>query len=209
MILPSVVRSGSTPKRSWAPPQATRKPVMTSSKMSRAPYRVHRARQASRKPGSGGTTPMLPATGSTMSAAISSPRSANRVVNDSTSLYSTSSVSAVVALVTPGLSGSDEREHAAAGRRKERVGVAVVAADELDDLLALREATGHAHGAHRGLGAGVDHAHHLDRRHGLADEARQLDLELGGRAETGAQVDLGVQTADHVGVAPAKDHGAP
>ncbi len=50
---------------------------------------------------------MLPATGSTMRAAISSPRSANSSVSDSTSLYSTSSVSAVVALVTPGLSGSE------------------------------------------------------------------------------------------------------
>ena len=38
MILPKVVRSGSMPKRAWAPPKAARKPVMTSSKMSRAPY---------------------------------------------------------------------------------------------------------------------------------------------------------------------------
>ena len=37
--------------------------------MSTAPYRVHSSRQASRKPARGGTTPMLPATGSTMSAA--------------------------------------------------------------------------------------------------------------------------------------------
>ena len=79
---------------------------MTSSKMSTAPCLVHSSRQASRKPGCGGTTPMLPATGSTMSAAISSPRSSNTSVSAATSLYSTSSVSAVVPLVTPGLSGS-------------------------------------------------------------------------------------------------------
>ena len=95
-----------TPKRSCAPPQPTRKPVMTSSKISIVPYLVHRARHASRKPGCGGTTPMLPATGSTMSAAIFSPSTANSSVSVCTSLYSTSRVSAVVALVTPGLSGS-------------------------------------------------------------------------------------------------------
>jgi len=50
---------------------------------------------------------MLPATGSTMTAAISSPRSAKSSSRPSPSLYSRSSVSAVVALVTPGLSGSE------------------------------------------------------------------------------------------------------
>ena len=94
------------PNRSWAPPQAMRNPVMTSSKISTAPCALHKPRQASRKPGSGGTTPMLPATGSTMRAAISSPRDSKRSVRATTSLYSTSSVSAVVPLVTPGLSGS-------------------------------------------------------------------------------------------------------
>ena len=69
----ATVRSGRTPKRSCAPPRATRKPVITSSKMSSAPRCVAQRRSASRKPGSGGTTPMFPATGSTMIAASPSP----------------------------------------------------------------------------------------------------------------------------------------
>ena len=79
---------------------------MTSSKMSTVPYLSHRLRQASRNPGCGGTTPMLPATGSTMRAAMLLPSTANSSVSVCTSLYSTSRVSAVVPLVTPGLSGS-------------------------------------------------------------------------------------------------------
>ena len=209
MILPSVVRSGSTPKRSWAPPQATRKPVMTSSKMSTAPCLVHSSRQASRKPGCGGTTPMLPATGSTMSAAISSPRSSNSLGQRGDVVVLDQQRVGRRALGDAGAVGQREREHAAAGGGQEAVRVAVVAADELDDLLAAGEAAGDAHGAHRRLGARVDHAHELDGRHGLADEARQLDLELRGRAVARAAVDLLLQPADDLGVSPAEDHGSP
>jgi hypothetical protein len=76
MILPSVVRSGRTPDSSCTPPRATRKPVMTSSKISSAPWRSQIARRPSRKPGTGSTMFMLPAIGSTMMQAISAPSSA-------------------------------------------------------------------------------------------------------------------------------------
>ena len=51
-------------------PGATRKPVITSSKISSAPERAVISRSPGRKSASGGTTPMLPATGSTITAAI-------------------------------------------------------------------------------------------------------------------------------------------
>ena len=76
ITLPSVVRSGRMPKRACAPPSATRKPVITSSKISTAPWRVHSSRSASRKPGAGSTRFMLPATGSTITPAICLPFSA-------------------------------------------------------------------------------------------------------------------------------------
>ena len=47
---PSVVRSGVTPNRSWAPPGACRNPVMTSSKIRTTPASVQAARIVSRKP---------------------------------------------------------------------------------------------------------------------------------------------------------------
>src|SRR5579864_8690820 len=40
MILPSTVRSGRTPNSCWAPPGATRKPVITSSKNEQTPRLV-------------------------------------------------------------------------------------------------------------------------------------------------------------------------
>ncbi len=75
MILPNAVRSGVTPYTAPAPSYATRKPVITSSKKSRAPCSSQSARSPSRNPGSGGTTPMFAATGSTTTTAISRPRS--------------------------------------------------------------------------------------------------------------------------------------
>src|SRR5215211_3357447 len=72
-ILPKIVRSGITPYRSWAPPRAIRKPVITSSKTSNAPDASLSCRRPSRNPGAGGTTPTFPATGSTMMQANPSP----------------------------------------------------------------------------------------------------------------------------------------
>ena len=72
-IFPSTVRSALISNRSCAPPRAIRKPVITSSKTSSAPEASQRSRSASRKPGAGGTTPMFPATGSTITQARPSP----------------------------------------------------------------------------------------------------------------------------------------
>ena len=58
MILPKVVRSGRTPKRSWAPPHAVRN-EMTSSKISRMPCRSVTSRSRGRKPSTGGISPAL------------------------------------------------------------------------------------------------------------------------------------------------------
>jgi hypothetical protein len=53
-----------------APPADARNPEMTSSKSSTMPWRVQRSRSPARNPSPGATTPMLPAIGSTTSAAI-------------------------------------------------------------------------------------------------------------------------------------------
>ena len=72
MILPSVVRSGRMPKRSWAPPGATRN-EMTSSKIRRMPRRSVASRSPSRKPSRTGIIPPLASIGSTMRQAMSPP----------------------------------------------------------------------------------------------------------------------------------------
>ena len=54
MTLPNVLRSGVTSSSSCPPPRATRKPVITSSRISRAPTRSHSARSPLRNPALGG-----------------------------------------------------------------------------------------------------------------------------------------------------------
>ena len=96
-----------TPYRAWAPPWATRKPVITSSKTRRAPCAAVTSRRPSRKPGAGGMTPTFAATGSTMTAAIRPGWASNVAATASTSLYGTTTVSAATASVTPALPGID------------------------------------------------------------------------------------------------------
>ena len=43
--------------------------------------------------------------------------------------------------------------------------------------------------AHAGFGAGIDQAHHFDRRNGIDDQFGQLDFAAGGRAEAGADLE--------------------
>ncbi len=66
MTLPKHVRSGVMANASCAPPQPSRNPVITSSKIKMAPTRSHSERSPARKPSTGWTRPMLAATGSTM-----------------------------------------------------------------------------------------------------------------------------------------------
>ncbi len=99
MTLPNVVMSGRTSYRAWAPPASRRKPVITSSKINSAPTRSHSARSPSRNPGCGAITPMLAATGSTITAATSG-------VSAGTRLYGTTRVSATAPAGTPAVPGS-------------------------------------------------------------------------------------------------------
>ena len=104
-IFPRHVMSGLSPARSCIPPRATRQPVITSSKIETAPLLAHPSRIASRNPGSGGTSPMFPTTGSTMTAAIVSPRAAKRARSAGMSLYGSVTVFAAVLAGTPAESG--------------------------------------------------------------------------------------------------------
>ena len=54
--------------------------------------------------------------------------------------------------------------------------MAMVAAVEFHDVVALREATCHADRRHGGLGARGGHAHLFHRGHPLADRLRHIDL---------------------------------
>ena len=96
---------------------------------------------ASRKPGSGGTTPMLPTTGSTMTAAISLPRAAKRARRAADVVERAASRCwQPCAAGTPAESGTPNVARAAARLDEQEVRVAVVAALELHDDVAPGEA---------------------------------------------------------------------
>ena len=87
--------------------------------------------------------------------------------------------------------------------------MAVVAAFELDDLVAAGIATGQANGAHGGFGAGVDHADHVHGRHQLADLVGHGDFGGGGGAEAQAVADRLIHGLNHLWVVMAENHGPP
>ena len=123
------------PKRPCAPDQPTRKPVITSSKTRSAPARVVSSRSISRKPaGAGGTTPMLP--GDRLD---DDGRESRRVRPDRRPrrprgrCSRATTVRSRDALRHPRAVGDAERERAGAGAHQQSVGVAVVAAVELED----------------------------------------------------------------------------
>ncbi|MNS62408.1 hypothetical protein D3C72_954670 [compost metagenome] len=102
-----------------------------------------------------------------------------------------------------------EGGQARAGLHQQRVGMAVVAAFELDDGLAAGGAARQVQRAHRGFGARTHEAHHRHRRHEGQDGFGQLDLALGRRAVREAFEHGFLHRLDHGGMAVAQDHRAP
>ena len=202
------------PKNSAAPPLAKRKPVLTSSKISRIPNSSVSARIAWWKPGLGMIPWALPSTGSTMIAAISSPLALEQAAQE---------VDVVVA-------GRDDRlgdrvRDAPAPAQRDRVLLvaqlahvvgpdadqrvvvdAVVLALELHDLVATGEGARDPHRVHRRLGAGHRHPGLRDPRVELLDELHRPDLVLAGEREADAEPHPLVDVVVDALVAVAEDH---
>ncbi len=106
ITLPKVIRSAAMPSRPNQPDRVTRNPVSTSSMISSAPYSWQSPASSSLNPAAGGTTPMFAGHASVITQAICSPCSANACRTAAASLYGSTSVSAAIAPVTPGESGS-------------------------------------------------------------------------------------------------------
>ena len=87
--------------------------------------------------------------------------------------------------------------------------MAVVAADEFDDLFSAREAAGGADGAHRRFRTGIDHAQFFDGRVDLANEFGQIGLDEGRCAVARAPFGGFLEGFDDAGMGVADDHGTP
>ena len=109
----------------------------------------------------------------------------------------------------PGRIRHAERQRARARLHQQPVGMAVVAALELDDAVAAGESAREADRAHRRLGAGAHHAQALDGRHELGDPARELGLDHGRCAEREAVRGAARDRGDHVRIRMPEDHRSP
>ena len=96
-----------------------------------------------------------------------------------------------------------------AGLDQQRIGMAVVAAIEFDDLVAPGKAPGQAQGAHARLGARADQAHHVHAGHQGEDFFGQGHFTLGRGTVAEAFIDSGVHGGHHLRVAVAQNHRPP
>ena len=108
-----------------------------------------------------------------------------------------------------GRAGDAEGGDARAGLDQHGVGVAVVAALELDHQVARGEAAGEADGGHAGFGAGGGEAEALDRRKALDDELGKVGLGSGGGAERRGVGGGAPDGFDDWRKGVAEDHGSP
>ena len=95
------------------------------------------------------------------------------------------------------------------GPYQQAVGVAVVAARELDNLAAAGIGPRQPNGAHAGLGAGTYQPYTVHRWQGLADGPGQFYFHLHGRAEAGSPLCGPVQRLHHGGVGVTQYQRAP
>ena len=98
-----------------------------------------------------------------------------------------------------------EGGHARTGLDQQRVHVAVIAPDELDQQRSACESPRQADGAHRRFGSGIDQPDLLNGGNGIADEPGQIDFGLGRRAETGPALERVADRPLDGGVRMAQD----
>ena len=79
-----------------------------------------------------------------------------------------------------------ERQRAGTGFYQQAVGVAMVTAFELDNLVTAGKAARQTDGAHGRFRTGVHHTYHVHCRHQLGDQLRHFDFHLGWRTEAQA-----------------------
>ena len=75
-----------------------------------------------------------------------------------------------------GTLGDTKRGQAGSRLREKAIGMAVVAASEFDEEIAIGHAAGQTQGAHGGFGAAGDEPDFLQKRNRAVDERRELEF---------------------------------
>src|ERR1035438_2059467 len=181
MIFPRAVRSGAIFSISWTPPFARRKPVITSSKIRRAPLLEQDLLRWARNPGVSG-------------------RGVVEGQHDGLPCKRLRDARAVrVAVGHRSRPGLDEH----------RIRMPMLAAGELDDLVAFRESTGQPDRRHGRLGAAVAHPDLPYRGHEVVYKLRHPHLVRVGRPEARAFLERRGDRLLDPGVIVAVDRGPP
>jgi hypothetical protein len=105
--------------------------------------------------------------------------------------------------------GQAEGCESRAGLGEEAVAVAVVATLELEDQIAAGEGTGEPDGGHGCLGAAIDEADYLDRRHEGDELLGQLDFFRRGRTVMRPLANGALDGLGHLRVGMTKDQRPP
>ncbi len=105
--------------------------------------------------------------------------------------------------------GQTQGGYAGTGPHQQHVGVAVVAALELHDLVASGVSPRQAQGTHGGLSSRVDEAHHLYRGHSLRHHLGQGCLQFRGCAVAGPILHRLLESRHHSWMSMAQDQRAP
>ena len=87
--------------------------------------------------------------------------------------------------------------------------MAVIAALELDHLVAAGVSADQAEDGHAGFGAAVDEPNHLDAWDSVDDHLSEGVLQGAGCAEAGAFLDRFLKSADHLGMGVTADRRTP
>ena len=108
-----------------------------------------------------------------------------------------------------GRGGHAQRQRPGAGLDQQRIGMAVVATLELDDLVAAGAATRQPNGAHGRLGAGIAHPHQFHGWDEFLNPPRHDCFDGGGGAEAQAVGGGVLHRAHHRRMGVAGDHRSP
>jgi hypothetical protein len=120
-----------------------------------------------------------------------------------------STITAAIRLARARTVGKPERGDTRARFDEETVGVAVIAAVELDDQVATRRRSRQPDGRHRGFGAAVHEPHHLERGHPLPHRLGELHLRFARRAVRPTPFGCPAYGLEHGGMGVAEDERTP